>query len=151
MFHPAPARWIGRLASPVPLVRTLWPRLADALASFRAMPLSGRLHLALLSLGAHVLGIAVYFLLARGMGLPVPFLALGWMRSIAVLLAILPFSVSGLGLREGAMVALLGERGVAADAALAYALLVFGITVLSVGLVGGLVEALRWLRPRERA
>ena len=150
MFHPAPARWIGRLASPVPLARTLWPRLADALALFRAMPRSGQMHLALLSLGAHVLGIAVYFLLAGGMGLAVPFLALGWMRSIAVLMAILPFSVSGLGLREGAMVALLGQRGVAADAALAYALLVFGITVLSVGLVGGLVEAVRSLRPQRR-
>ena len=85
------------------------------------------------------------------MGLAVPFTALGWMRSIAMLVAILPFSVSGLGLREGTLVALLGQRGVPADAALGYSLLVFGITVLSVALVGGVIEAIRWLRPLRRA
>ena len=151
MFHPVPARWIGLLASRLPLARTLWPRHADALALFRAIPRSGQLQLALLSLGAHVLGIAVYFLLAGGVGLAVPFTALGWMRSIAMLVAILPFSVSGLGLREGTLVALLGQRGVPADAALGYSLLVFGITVLSVALVGGVIEAIRWLRPLRRA
>ncbi len=150
MFHPAPARWIGPLASRLPLARTLWPRLADALALFRAIPVSGQLHLAVLSIGAHVLGIAVYFLLAGGLGLSVPFVALGWMRSIAMLIAILPFSISGLGLREGAMVALLGQRGVPGDAAVGYALLVFAITILSVALVGGLLEAYRWFRPRPR-
>lgn len=150
MLHPAPARWIGPFAARLPLARTLWPRLADALALFRAIPLSGQLRLAALSIGAHVLGIAVYFLLAGGLGLSVPFVALGWMRSIAMLVAILPFSISGLGLREGAMVALLGQRGVPGDAAVGYALLVFAITILSVALVGGLIEAYRWFRPRPR-
>ena len=150
MFHPAPARWIGPLAARLPLARTLWPRLADALALFRAIPRSGQLHLAALSIGAHVMGIAVYFLLAGGLGLSVPFVALGWMRSIAMLVAILPFSISGLGLREGAMVALLGQRGVPGDTAVGYALLVFAITILSVALVGGLLEAYRWFRPRSR-
>jgi hypothetical protein len=28
-------------------------------------------------------------------------------------------------------------------------MLVFGVTILSVGLVGGLIEAVRWLRPRQ--
>ena len=149
MFHSAPARWIGLLASRLPLVRRLWPRIDEALALFRAVPQRGQIGLATLSLGAHVLSIAVYLLLARGMGVDVPFLALAWMRSTAMLVAILPFSVSGLGLREGAMVALLGQRGVPVDAALAYSMLVFGVTILSVGLVGGVIEAVRWLRPRR--
>jgi hypothetical protein len=149
MFHSSPARWISLVASRLPLVRGLWPRIAEALAVFRAIPLRGQIGLAALSLGAHVLGIGVYFLLARAMGVDAPFMALGWMRSTATLVAILPFSVSGLGLREGAMVALLGQRGVPGHAALAYSLLVFGVTILSVGLVGGLIEAVRWLRPRR--
>lgn len=149
MFHPAPARWITLVASRLPLLRGLWPRIAEALAVFRAVPWRGQIGLAALSLGAHVLGIAVYFLLARAMGVGVSFLALGWMRSTAMLVAILPCSVSGLGLREGAMVALLGQRGVAANAALAYSVLVFGVTILSVAAVGGIIEAVRWLRPRR--
>jgi uncharacterized membrane protein YbhN (UPF0104 family) len=147
MFHPAPARWIGLLTSRLPLARTLWPRVADAFASFRAIPLRGKLSLAALSLGAHLLGSAAYFLLAGGLSLHVPFMAVGWMRSTAMVVALLPFSVSGLGLREGTMVALLGQRGVPGDAALAYSLLVFGVTILAVALVGGLIEAVRWVRP----
>jgi hypothetical protein len=46
-------------------------------------------------------------------------------------------------------VALLGQRGVPGDAAVGYALLVFAITILSVALVGGLLEAYRWFRPRR--
>ncbi|HEX5044560.1 MAG TPA: lysylphosphatidylglycerol synthase transmembrane domain-containing protein [Candidatus Polarisedimenticolaceae bacterium] len=150
MFHPAPSRWVGRLTSRLPLARTLWPRLAEAFASFRAIPLRGKLGLAALSLGAHLLGTGAYFLLAGGLGLKVPFMTLGWMRSTAMVIALLPFSVSGLGLREGTMVALLGQRGVPGHAALAYSMLVFGVTILSVALIGGLFEAIRWLRPRRR-
>jgi uncharacterized membrane protein YbhN (UPF0104 family) len=151
MVHPAPAQWIGLLTSRLPLARRLWPRVADAFALFRAIPLRGKLGLAALSLGAHVLGITAYFLLAAGLRLNVPFIALGWMRSTAMVAALLPFSVSGLGLREGTMVALLGQRGVPGDAAVAYSLLVFAVTILSVGLIGGVIEAVRWLRPRRRA
>ena len=151
MFHAAPARWIGFLASRLPLLRGLWPRMADALAVFRSIPGRRQLGLIALSLGAHVLGIAVYLLLARAAGLAVPFVSLGWMRSVAMLIAMIPFSVSGLGLREGAMVALLGQQDVSAPAALAYSVLVFGVSILFVGLVGGVIEAVRWLRPRRDA
>ena len=147
MFHAAPARWISLVASRLPLVRGVWPRIAEALAVFRAIPLRGQIALAGLSLGAHVLGIAVYFLLARATGVAIGFTPLGWIRSAAMLVAMLPFSVSGLGLREGAMVALFSQRGVPGPAALAYSILVFGVTILFVGLLGGLIEAVRWLRP----
>ena len=149
MFNSAPAELISRLASRLPVVRGLWPRIAEALAVFRAIPRRGQLGIAALSLAAQVLGVAVYYLLARAIGVGTSFVALGWMRSTATLVAILPFSVSGLGLREGTMVQLLGGRGVPGNAALAYSLLVFGVTILSVGLLGGLIEVVRWLRPRR--
>ena len=63
-----------------------------------------------------------------------------------MLVAILPISVAGLGVREGAMVILLAPCGVAAADALTYALLAFATTILAVGLLGGLLEAIRLLR-----
>jgi hypothetical protein len=44
------------------------------------------------------------------------------------------------------MVILLAPYGIAAADALTYSLLAFAATVLAVGLLGGLIEAIRFLR-----
>ena len=54
------------------------------------------------------------------------------------LLAMLPLSLNGLGVREGSLVLLLAPYGVAAPAAVALGLAWFAMT-LALGLVGGLV------------
>jgi uncharacterized membrane protein YbhN (UPF0104 family) len=78
---------------------------------------------------------------------PAPSLAtIAWTRAAAVLIAVLPISISGLGVREGAMVVLLAPYGIAAADALAYALLAFATTILAVGLLGSLLEAWRMVR-----
>jgi hypothetical protein len=74
------------------------------------------------------------------------YLTIGWTRSAAVLVTVLPVSLAGLGLREGAFVLLLAPYAVAPADALAYSLLAFATTVLAVGLIGGAIEAFRLLR-----
>jgi uncharacterized membrane protein YbhN (UPF0104 family) len=93
----------------------------------------------------HVLGILGYDLLCAAMGLTVSFVAVGWIRSAVILATMLPVSVSGIGLREGAMVLLLGLYDVPPDDALALSLVVFAVTVLGIGLIGGVLEAVRLL------
>jgi hypothetical protein len=102
-----------------------------------------------LTIAATLLGIVATWWLAVALQLPVPFVTLAWVRSVVMLLAMLPVTISGLGVREGALVALLAPYGVLGPDALALALLVFGVTVAAVGVVGGVVEAARV--PRERA
>ncbi|MBI1796197.1 MAG: flippase-like domain-containing protein [Candidatus Eisenbacteria bacterium] len=148
MFGAAPARRLGAIAARIPFARDLWPRVDEALAMCRALPSRGRLEVGTLSAVAHVLGAAVYLLLARSLAIATPFAALGWMRALSGLVTLVPISVSGLGLREGTMTALLAARGVPHAAAFAYSLLVFGITVLATGLIGGLIEASQWFGAR---
>jgi uncharacterized protein (TIRG00374 family) len=88
-------------------------------------------------------GIVEYALAARALGIDLGFVALGWVRAVMLLAAVLPISVAGLGLREGAAMLMLPHYGVGKDAALALSLLVFALGHLGVGAVGGLIEAFR--------
>lgn len=99
-----------------------------------------------LAMVTHVLGMLAYWCILKGMGLPVDFVTIAWVRSAMILATMIPLTPSGVGLREGATLMLLTSYGVSEDEALAFSLLVFGVTVLAVGLVGGLLEGWRMLR-----
>jgi len=96
-----------------------------------------------LSFAAHLLGIIGYVVLVWALGLDIPVVTVGWIRSGMILATMLPISVSGLGLREGAALLLLAPYGVSGEHAVALSLLVFGVTVLLPGLLGGASEAWR--------
>jgi len=119
-------------------------RALAVIAHLRARTLHGVL---LLSLLAQLAGMATFTLLAWALGLAVPVVALGWVRSVALLVTAIPISVGGLGIREGTLVLLLGPYGVESHDALAFSLLVFAVTIVGSGLVGGALEAVRWLGP----
>jgi hypothetical protein len=59
----------------------------------------------------------------------------------------IPISISGLGVREGALLFLLKPYGVWGEEALALSLIIFGITVLLIGAIGGLLEGRKLLFP----
>jgi glycosyltransferase 2 family protein len=140
---PLPARLRGSLGR-------WWPdRLAslrDALRQSRDLSPGVVAKLFALSIVTHGLGVIAYGLVASALDLELSLATIAWTRSAAVLVAILPISVAGLGVREGAMVILLAPYGITDADALTYALLAFATTILAVGLVGGLLEALRLLR-----
>jgi len=94
----------------------------------------------LLSAAVHVSGIASWFVLARALGLEVDVSTIAWVRSAAMVVALVPVTIGGLGLREGAVVYLMAGLGVASVDALSLSLLVFAVTVFAIGLVGGVLE-----------
>ncbi len=122
----------------------------DAVAELRATPVNDRRRVLALSLGAQAAGVAEYAALAEAVALDVGVTALGWVRSAMILASLLPVSVSGLGLREGAALLALAAYGTGADAAVAFSLLVFAVTILGVGMLGGVVEAAKWLQVRRQ-
>jgi glycosyltransferase 2 family protein len=146
LFTPALARLRGGLGR-------WWPdrltSLREALRQSRDLPRSVVAKVLALSLLTHALGVLAYALVAGALSLDLPLATVAWTRSAAVLIAILPISVAGLGVREGAMVALLAPYGIAAADALTYALLAFAATILAVGLLGGILEAFRLLQGRR--
>lgn len=95
-----------------------------------------------LSLGVHAFGIAAWMLLAHALGVDLGIWALVWIRSAALLAALLP-TVGGLGPRESAVVFLGGMLGLPAADGLALALLVFAATVVPTAMLGGLAELAR--------
>lgn len=101
----------------------------------------------LLSAAAHLMGVVGWYFLCLALGLDISFITIGWVRSAMILATMIPVSVSGLGLREGAAVLLLTHYGVSQEDALAFSLLVFFVTTLLVGLAGGLVELKRYVAP----
>jgi len=83
--------------------------------------------------------------LARALGLELSLLTIGWVRSAVVLIAMLPVSLGGIGLREGAFLYFLTPCGVGQEQAVAYSFLVFIVAVLFLGILGGIVEGRFWL------
>ncbi|QDF38732.1 lysylphosphatidylglycerol synthase transmembrane domain-containing protein [Bradyrhizobium symbiodeficiens] len=93
----------------------------------------------------HVVTAAACFALARGVGAQLSVVDAGILIPPVVLLTAVPISISGWGVREGAMVACLGLAGVPSEEALSVSLLLGAISVI-IGLVGGAI----WLASPER-
>jgi uncharacterized protein (TIRG00374 family) len=95
-----------------------------------------------LSFGIQLLNIIVYILLAKELGISVHWGYFFLFFPIVTVIAMLPLSFNGLGMREGMMVFLFAKAGVPASQALALSLTwFFLVTVIS--LLGGLIFALR--------
>jgi uncharacterized protein (TIRG00374 family) len=130
-----PARWhrhrlisaMVRLASQVR--RMLWePRyLGPTLA---------------LTLAGHSASILAAWFLAKSLSLPISLLECFVLMPAALLVAMIPITLAGWGMREGAVVAILALIDVGPDAALSLSVL-FGLVWLAIGLIGGLVWLLQ--------
>jgi len=92
----------------------------------------------LLSIVGHVISVTVFYLLAASLDLGVSFMDCLVMVPSVLLLATVPISVAGWGLREGAMVAAFGLLGVPPGGAAAASVL-YGIGMALVALPGGLL------------
>lgn len=141
------------------LHRTGIPRLAPARvrararAAFETGTRLGRVSPATLAAPAavcvarHLLGVLLFMCFARALGLPLTFTNLGWVRSVLLLVGLLPVSLGGLGVREGSLVVLLHPYQVPAADALAFGFLLFARDLLT-GAAGGLLEARAFLALR---
>jgi hypothetical protein len=87
----------------------------------------------------------VVWLIARGLAIEIPLSTTCVLVPLVLLAAMVPVSIGGWGVREGAMVALFGLAGVAQGPAFALSV-VFGVVSLAAGLPGVLL----WLRDPVR-
>ena len=94
------------------------------------------------SIMVQLLVVLSVFILSRGLSLHIPFLSLLIFMPIIILVSSLPLSISGIGLREGAFIFLLGSTGIPAEKCITLSLVWF----LSVFVAGGwgLFEYLRF-------
>ena len=114
--------------------------LLISLNQYQNLSLSSLTFIFALSITAQLLGTLIYYLLAIALGINITFVAIGWIRSAVIIISMVPISISGLGVREGVLLFLLKPYGVIGEQALALSFLVFGVTLLFIGLVGGVLE-----------
>jgi uncharacterized protein (TIRG00374 family) len=100
----------------------------------------------ILSLFIQFAGILAVYFLALGLGQHIPFLAFLIYLPLIILVSLIPISISGLGVREGAFVIFFGLIGVRPEAATAISLSWF-ITV-SAGSLLGLVEYIKYKKEK---
>lgn len=94
--------------------------------------------LLLLSIGLHLLNLFLFYLIAVSLGIAVEWSEILALVPPALVLSMLPISVSGWGVREGAVVVALGTVGVATESALAISV-AFGLVLTVFNLPGGVV------------
>jgi glycosyltransferase 2 family protein len=133
----------------LPLPSFVWPAklgwLRETLQRSRSLSPGTLVWAFGLGIVMHLLGTLAYGLVASGLHLDMSLATIGWTRATAMLAAILPISVAGLGVRECVLVLLLAPYGVPAPDALVYSLLAFAVTVLAPAMAGALIEAHRLL------
>jgi uncharacterized membrane protein YbhN (UPF0104 family) len=152
LFHRAAIGRVRRVLHRVGLGRLArrLRRLFVTLSRYHDMPAARWGQVLLVSFATHACGIGMFWCLARGVDIEISLVTAGWLRTAVTLVTMIPVTVAGLGLREGALIALLHPYGVAGEQAMAMALLILGVRVLVAVGVGGGIEATRHLRPHRR-
>jgi uncharacterized protein (TIRG00374 family) len=125
-------------------------KVASLMQAFRRFDRRRLLAMFGMSMLSAVVGMLVWFTLARGLGIPLSFLTLAWICTVTYLIEFIPLTFAGLGLREGGLLLLLGRMGVPESTALTFAFGLFSLSVLA-ALVGAALEVKSLLlRRRDR-
>lgn len=89
-----------------------------------------------------VLGVLIHMLFAKEIGIALSFFDWSWILGIVAIAILLPITIAGIGIREGAFIGILGGFGVLKENALALSFLILALQVLD-AFVGGILE---WTR-----
>lgn len=121
-------------------------KLLDCMRTFSGLGLSFHMAMIVLGLARNLIMIISLYFLALSLELSLSLAALAWVRCCITLLLILPISIGGFGLREGAFVLLLAPYGIAPAQALALSFLQLSRNLVF-AIIGGLSEAWILWRP----
>ena len=138
----AAGRVNARLLGRSPRLAALAERFTTAVAEYQRIPMATIAGIVAVSLFGYALFVVSAWVLLEAMSLPVGLAAIAWIRSVTLLLALVPVSVAGLGVREVSFIAFLGEYGVTSGQAFAFSMATFAIQLL-LGAIGAGLELSR--------
>ena len=143
------ARLLGFLQQLLGIVRLdkAAAKLDEAYQSFNTLRTEPRV-LTIAMLASLVLQINVilfYYFIGVSLDLGVSFLYFAMIVPVALVVLLVPFSINGIGIREGIFVYLLTGIGVPTQDAIALSWISFGL-MLTQGIIGGIIFALRGIR-----
>ncbi len=120
--------------------RVLWMRISRALLNYSSVGRADVMRVIAASLTTHLFGCFMFYAIAIGVGLDISFLTICWIRTGMILSTMIPVSVAGLGLRELTAVGLMVPRGFGQAQAVGYAILIFLVRPVMIGILGGAGE-----------
>ena len=154
VFHPTGSAFASRVVRagaklPVPaFLRRKLSSLFESTRNYHTLPAGTFLLSFGLSLAIHLTGTLSFSLAARAMAIHLSFVDFVWIRAFAILAAMLPVTVGGLGVREGAALALMGPYGISAASIVAFTVVRLANSLAIAGL-GGVVEMAEAFGPRS--
>ena len=129
-------------------------KITSALACYPRLSIAQHCRLLLLSLVRNLVGVLAFYLLCAAVGIEVSLVTVAWVRSAIAVLAFVPLSIFGLGIREATLLFLLHPYLVPESSAVALGFLYLAAN-LGVAAIGGILElpALisRWLFSLQRS
>jgi len=123
----------------LPIIDAKIMNLFNSLRLFKKLSIKNHLEIFGIMITYHLLNLISFYLLAKSLDISINIWILGWIGTVITILTLFPVSYSGLGIREGSLIYLLGLYGVRPDHAVALSLLVF-LKILAIASVGGLIE-----------
>lgn len=103
----------------------------------------------LISIVLQVNVIIFYYFISQALHLQISILYFFVVIPIILIILLLPISINGIGLREGAYIFFFSRLGAADEVAISLSLLAFGLTLIQ-GIIGGIIFALRGISPENR-
>ena len=122
-----------------PFLQKKLSSLFESTRNYHTLPAGALLSSFGLSLVIHLVGTLSFSLAAQAMTIHLSFVDFAWIRAFAILAAMLPVTVAGLGVREGAALALMGPYGISAASIVAFSVVRLMNSLVIAG-VGGMVE-----------
>jgi glycosyltransferase 2 family protein len=117
-----------------------------ALGRYRDLPRIAFLRISVLALIDDLLGIVSFYFASLSVGIDVPLVHLGWVRSFLQLITMVPVSFFGIGIQEGTLITLLGNYGVPGAEAVAFSFILVARSIV-IAFTGGLLELRNLLVP----
>jgi len=151
LLNPRTTGLVVYLAKRLGLERWPWlhrkiARLIESVQRFHQIPVPIQICLFGLSLVFHLLGVLSFMLLAGALDLDLSFGDCAWLRALLYLVIMLPLTVSGIGVRESALVVLLLPLGVTSVQAVALSALLMAGLLLTAGIGGLLAPGMQYRR-----
>jgi glycosyltransferase 2 family protein len=124
--------------------------LLGAAGSYHKLGVKGLLTVLGISLAIQISGSLSFMIAANTVAIHLPFTDFAWMRSFGVLVGLLPITVAGLGVREGALLTAMVPYGIEPAQVVAFSVVRLAITLIIASL-GGLLELKESFFPSAQA
>ena len=128
--------------------------LEEFLQGIEALRSPGLLWVGALTLLTNVAFFLSGYFIARSLGLPLDFGFVSFAMAVGTLVSLLPFSFSGVGVRDAALILLFARQGLRADQAVTFSLLlvlVLNVVAGLMGLVAWTIHPVSWERSTQQA